>query len=62
MLNLRGCKKPHRLHFEMLNVFTEYVGDESEIKAIKDTFGAMDVDQGGSIEVDELREAYKTLH
>jgi Ca2+-binding EF-hand superfamily protein len=41
----------------MLVIFTQFLDDE-DIKAIRETFQAIDIDNGGTIEVDELLEAY----
>jgi len=61
MLNLHGCYTPHRLHYELLTLFTMYL-DDKDIKSIRETFFFMDKDNGGDISIDELREAYELLN
>ena len=56
-MNLRGCKEPCRLQYEMLVLFTQFLNDD-EIKAIRETFQSIDVDNSGSIEIAELKEAF----
>lgn len=61
MLNLHGCHTPHRLHYELLTLFTMFL-DDSDINSIRETFLFMDKDNGGDISTDELREAYQLLN
>ena len=61
MLNLHSCHKPHRLHFEILTLFVQFLDDE-DIRHIRETFQSMDYDNGGDIEMAELRKAYKHLN
>ena len=41
----------------MLVLFTQFLDDE-DIKPIRETFQSIDIDNGGTIEVDELIKAY----
>mmetsp|Transcript_17233 Transcript_17233/g.29021 ORF Transcript_17233/g.29021 Transcript_17233/m.29021 type:complete len:175 (+) Transcript_17233:547-1071(+) len=61
LTNLRECYKPHYLHYEMLNIFTQFL-DDSDVKAIRETFQSLDQDNSGSIEIDELRHAYEKIN
>lgn len=61
LLNLHGCNTPHRLHYELLTLFTMYLNDK-DIKSIRETFMFMDKDNGGDISTEELRDAYKLLN
>jgi len=61
MMNLHACHKPHRLHFEILTLFVQFLADD-DIKCIRETFQSMDVDNGGDIEIAELRKAYQFLN
>lgn len=53
MKNLSSCNQPCQLHFVMLSLFTQFLDDE-DINAIRETFQAMDEDNSGQIEIDEL--------
>ena len=44
----------------MNELFTEFL-DDSQIKNIRETFQAIDVDDSGTIELKELRSAYSSL-
>ena len=57
LLGLKQAKKLHKLHFEMNELFTEFLED-SQIKNIRETFQAIDIDDSGTIELNELRSAY----
>lgn len=57
MLNLRECIEPHQMHFIFLALLVQFL-DDDEIKLIRETFQSMDADNTGTIEIDELREAY----
>jgi Ca2+-binding EF-hand superfamily protein len=57
MLNLRECIEPHQMHFMFLALLVQFL-DDDEIKLIRETFQSMDADNTGTIEIDELREAY----
>lgn len=61
LLNLHGCNTPHRLHYELLTLFTMYLNDK-DINSIRETFMFMDKDNGGDISTEELRDAYKLLN
>ena len=45
----------------MLVHFTQFLND-SDTKAIRETFQHMDADFSGSIEIEELREAYEFIN
>ena len=62
MMSLRVCNKPQDLHYLMLVVFCQFLNDDDEMKAIKETFQSMDADMSGSVEVDELRKAFQILN
>jgi Ca2+-binding EF-hand superfamily protein len=53
LLRLNGIKMLHKLQFEMLELFTEFLQDD-HIEKIRETFQAIDIDDSGSIEADEL--------
>lgn len=47
----------HKLQFEVLDLFTEFLQDD-HIEKIRETFQAIDIDDSGSIEADELIQAF----
>ena len=57
MKNLSSCGQPCQLHFVMLSLFTQFLDDE-DINAIRETFQAMDEDNSGQIEIEELEKAF----
>ena len=59
--NLHACHQPHFMHFEMLSLFTQFL-DDGDIQAIRETFQNMDEDNTGTIEIDELKQAYESLN
>lgn len=61
-MNLHECGTPTRLHYEILSLFTMFLNDNEEIKAIRQTFMSLDLDNGGSISRDELKEAFLKLN
>lgn len=60
MMNLRRSCNAHELHYEMLILFSQLLTD-NEIRDIRETFLSMDEDHTGTIEVEELREAFQTI-
>jgi Ca2+-binding EF-hand superfamily protein len=44
----------------MLPLFTQFL-DDSELRAIRETFLYIDEDDSGFIEIDELRDAFKNM-
>ena len=57
MKNLSSCNQPCQLHFAMLSLFTQFL-DDDDINAIRETFQAMDEDNSGQIEIEELEKAF----
>ena len=55
MFCLKKCDQPHRLHFEILAIYTQSFLNEEDIKDIKETFNWMDEDNSGTVEIDEIR-------
>ena len=60
MNKIRDIKKPTKLHFELLSLITTFLSDE-EVKKIRETYQAIDTDNSGEIEADELVEAYLAI-
>jgi len=58
MYYLKKCDRPHRLHFEILSVYTNNFLKEEDIKDIRETFNWMDEDNSGTVEVEEIRTAF----
>ena len=59
MFSLHSCKGLCQLNYDMLVLFTQFLNDK-DIKAIRETFQFMDDDDSGTIEADELEQAYHT--
>lgn len=57
LISLHGCHHVHDLHFQLINVFTQYLFDK-ELKEIRETFQSIDRDHSGSIDVSELIDAF----
>ena len=60
LMDLKCSRQAHELHYETLIIFTQIL-DSDETKLIRETFQALDSDNGGTIEVAELRTAYNNL-
>jgi len=60
MMNIGNSKQAHELHYEMLILFTQFL-DDREIMDIRETFLSMDEDNTGTIEVDELKQAFNKI-
>ena len=60
MNRIRNIKKPHRLHFELLSLITTFLSDE-EVKKIRETYQAIDTDNSGEIDDEELVEEYLAI-
>lgn len=61
MYNLREVGHSHRLHFEMIQLLIPFI-DDIDMKNIRETFLAIDTDNSGIIETDELKEAFQALN
>jgi len=57
MENLRMCKTPSGLLYEILVLFCQFL-DDADIQAILETFQTMDDDDSGTITTDELQKVY----
>lgn len=60
MMNLGRSKNANELHYEILILFTQFL-DNRDIMDIQETFLSMDEDNTGTIEVDELKEAFNKI-
>ena len=60
MNKIRNIKKPHRLHFELLSLILTFLRDD-EVSKIRETYQAIDTDNSGEIEADELVDAYLAI-
>lgn len=59
-MNLHSVNKPCDLLYELLVLFCQFLNDE-DIKQIRETFLFMDEDNSGSIDVEELKEAFMMI-
>jgi len=57
MLNLKACKETVQLHYELLTLMVQFLKDD-DLKHIEQTFMSMDQDNSGTIDHEELRNAY----
>lgn len=60
MMNLGRSGNAHELHYELLVLFTQFLNDK-DLKDIRETFLSMDEDNTGTIEVEELRDAFESI-
>lgn len=60
MMNLGRSSNANELHYEMLILFTQFL-DDGDIMDIRETFLSMDEDNTGTIEVEELKEAFNKI-
>ena len=60
MMSLSRSGSAHELHYQLVIVFTQFLSDK-DLKDIRETFLSMDEDNTGTIEVDELRDAFKQI-
>ena len=60
MMNIGRSTNANELHYEMLILFTQFL-DDRDIMDIRETFLSMDHDNGGTIEIDELKLAFNKL-
>ena len=57
LVKLHGCQNTHELHFTLLKVFIQFLSD-NETEQIRETFQSIDEDHSGTIDVQELTEAF----
>jgi len=57
MHSLKCCNRQHTLHYEILQLFIQFIHDD-EIDAIRDSFYWIDEGISGSVDIDELKKAY----
>ena len=60
MMNIGRSSNANELHYEMLILFTQFLEDH-DIMDIRETFLSMDHDNTGTIEIDELKEAFNKI-
>jgi len=60
MMNLGRSCSAHELHYELVIVFTQFLND-TDLQHIRETFLSMDEDHTGSIEIEELRDAFEQI-
>jgi Ca2+-binding EF-hand superfamily protein len=60
MMNIGRSSNANELHYEMLILFTQFL-DDRDIMDIRETFLSMDHDNTGTIEIDELKEAFNKI-
>ena len=60
MMNIGRSNNANELHYELLILFTQFLHDR-DIMDIRETFLSMDHDNTGTIEIDELKEAFNKM-
>ena len=60
MDSLKWCGRQHMLHYEILQLFIQFIHDD-EIDAIRESFYWLDEGISGSVDINEFKRAYYHL-